>query len=221
MPRLELFREDHMQKAYGIYLLKPSHSVIRKMRKSIRPSEFGQKTWGSSFLAIDWLAQQNLAADTRLLEIGCGWAPIAIYAASQIGLKATGMDIDDSVFPYMDVHSEMNDCRVKALHSSYADLTSAQLSKYDLLIGADICYWDNLIDELLAMFERAFAAGVQQIIIADPGRSTFVKLCDLCEQLWPEHFVHEYWYALEPKRMEGQLLILANPQMTLHRHSLD
>ena len=208
MPRLEIFPEDHAQLAYGLYFLKPSHPLIRKMRKNIRPSEFGQKTWGASFLAIDWLQENPLPKHTRLLELGCGWAPIAVYAASQQQIKATGMDIDDSVFPYMDVLAEMNECRVRALHSSYTDLSAEQLQKFTALIGADICYWDNLTDELMALFQRAQNAGIQQIVIADPGRSTFTQLCDQCEQRWPHAFQHEYWYALEPKRMEGQLLIL-------------
>lgn len=208
MPRLEIFPEDHVQLAYGIYLLKTSHPWVRKMRKSIRPSEFGQKTWGSSFLAIDWLKENPLAASTRLLELGCGWAPIAIYAASQQQAKATGMDIDDQVFPYMDLHAEINECRVKALHSSFADLSSKQLAKFDMLIGADICYSSTLNQELLALFERAQQAGAKHIVIADPGRSTFVELCDLCENKWPQAFRHDYWFALEPKRVEGQILHL-------------
>lgn len=208
MPRLELFPEDHMQYAYGIYLLKVSHPWVRKMRKHIRPSEFGQKTWGSSFLAIDWLHENPLPAATRLLELGCGWAPIAIYAASQQHAKATAMDIDDHVFPYMDLHAEINECKVKALHASFADLTDKQLAKFDALAGADICYSSALNQELLALFERAQQAGVRQIIIADPGRSTFVELCDQCEEKWPQAFQHDYWYALEPKRMEGQIMRL-------------
>lgn len=208
MPRLELFPEDHMQFAYGIYLLKVSHPWVRKMRKSIRPSEFGQKTWGSSFLAIDWLQENPLPAATTLLELGCGWAPIAIYAASQQQAKATGMDIDDQVFPYMDLHAEINDCRVKALHSPFSDLDNKQLSRFKVLAGADICYSSELNQELLALFERAEQSGVESIIIADPGRSTFLELCDQCEARWPKAFQHDYWYALEPKRMEGQIMRL-------------
>lgn len=208
MPKLEVFPEDHLHYAYGIYLLKTSHPWIRKMRKTIRPSEFGQKTWGSSFLAIDWLRENPLPADTRLLELGCGWAPIAIYAASQQRAKSTGMDIDDQVFPYMDLHAEINECRVKALHAAFADLTDKQLARFDILIGAEVCYSSTLNQELIELFTRAQQAGVKRIVITDPGRSTFVDLCDRCEALWPEAFQHDYWYALEPKRVEGQVLQL-------------
>lgn len=207
MPKLTLFKDDHMQLAYGLYLLKTSHPLIRKMRKQIRPSLFGQRMWGSSFLAIDYLKENPITENSRILELGCGWAPIAVYAATQ-GHKATGLDIDDQVFPYMDVLAQTNDVKVKALHMSFAELDAKHLSKYHLLAGADICYWEGMVAELVALFQRAQAAGVQRILISDPGRSTFAALCDECERLWPKAFKHRHWYALEPSRYEGQILEL-------------
>lgn len=208
MPKLEIFPEDHMHYAYGMYLLKSSHPIIRKMHKSIRPSLFGQRAWGSSFLLVDYLSEHPLAAESKMLELGCGWGVVSVYAASQAGAKATGMDIDDKVFPYMDMLAATNDCKVKSLHAGFAELDHKHLSKFNLITGADICFWENLIGDLIELFTRAKAAGVKQIIISDPGRSTFAELCDRCEKLWPESFQHLYWYALEPKRFEGQILAL-------------
>lgn len=208
MPRLEVFPEDHMHYAYGIYLFKNRHPLVRKMHKTIRPIVFGHKTWSASFLLIDWLTEHPLPEDCKVLELGCGWAPIAVYCASRQGSKATAMDIDDAVFPYMDMLAGANDCKVKALHAGFADLTEKQLSKFDTLVGADISFWDDLTDQLLAMFKRAKDAGVRQIVISDPGRSTFARLCDECEALWPQAFNHSYWYSLEPNRFEGQILHL-------------
>lgn len=208
MPKLEIFPEDHMHYAYGLYLLKSSHSIIRKMHKTIRPSLFGQRAWGSSFLLIDYLIENPLDQDCKLLELGCGWGVVAVHAASQQGVKATGMDIDDKVFPYMETIAATNDCKVKSLHAGFSDLDNKQLSKFNVLVGADVCFWANLVDELVELFKRAKYAGVNKIIISDPGRSTFAELCDRTEKLWPDSFQHYYWYALEPKRFEGQILVL-------------
>lgn len=208
MPRLTVFPEDHMHYAYGIYLFKNSHPLVRRLRKVAQPSVYGHRTWSSSFLLIDWLQAHPLPADSRMLELGCGWAPVAVYCASQQGVKATGLDIDDQVFPFMDMLASANDTRVKALHASFEELTDKQLARFHTLAGADICFWDDLTDALMALFRRARQAGVQQIIVADPGRSTFARLCDECEQEWPQAFSHEHWYAVEPKRFEGQILRL-------------
>lgn len=209
MPKLEIFPEDHMHYAYGMYLLKASHPIIRKMHKTFRPSLFGQRAWGASFLLIDYLTENPLAQQNKALELGCGWGVVSVFCASQLNIKATGMDIDDKVFPYMDTLAATNDCKVRSLHAGFADLGDKQLSRYTVLTGADICFWEHLVDELIELFKRAEKAGIQQIIISDPGRSTFAELCDKCELLWPQAFQHDYWYALEPRRVEGQIMRLS------------
>lgn len=208
MPRLDIFPEDQMHYAYGIYLFKSRHPLVRRLKKVAQPSVHGHKPWSSSFLLMDWLQENPLPAGSRVLELGCGWGPASVFCASQQQAKVTGLDIDDSVFPYLDMLAAANDCRVKPLHAAFADLSDKQLAKFDTLIGADICFWDGLTDELLTLFKRARKAGVKQILLADPGRTTFVKLRDECEQRWPESTRHDYWYALEPKRFEGQILQL-------------
>lgn len=209
MPKLKIFPEDHMHYAYGMYLLKASHPIIRKMHKSIRPSLFGQRAWGASFLLIDYLSENPLNQQQRALELGCGWGVVSVYCASQLQVKSTGMDIDDKVFPYMETLAATNDCKIKRLHMGFADLSEKHLSKFTVLTGADICFWEHLVGDLSALFQRAKNAGIKQIIISDPGRSTFADLCDQCEALWPQAFQHSYWYALEPKRVEGQLMVLS------------
>ena len=101
-----------------------------------------------------------------------------------------------------------NDCKVKPLQASFGDMKGKQLADFDVVIGADICFWDALVDDLFKLFKRAKRAGVKKIILADPGRSTFDELCEKCEKAWPAAYTHEFWYALEPKRFEGRLLIL-------------
>ncbi len=177
MPRLDIFPEDQMHYAYGIYLFKSRHPLVRRLKKVAQPSVHGHKPWSSSFLLMDWLQENPLPG---------GRGPASVFCASQLQAKVTGLDIDDSVFPYLDMLAAANDCRVKPLHAAFADLSDKQLAKFDTLIGADICFWDGLTDELLTLFKRARK----------------------CEQRWPESTRHDYWYALEPKRFEGQILQL-------------
>ncbi|TVV44107.1 methyltransferase [Thalassolituus sp. C2-1] len=208
MPRLEIFAEDHMQYAYGIYLFTAKHPLVRKLKKVAKPSVHGHKTWSSSFLLMDWLSSNPLAKNTRVLELGCGWGPAAVYCASQQQAKVTGLDVDDSVFPYLDMVAAANDAKVRPLHASFNDMKGQNLAKFDCIIGADICFWDEMVSDLLRLFKRAKKAGVKQIILADPGRSTFDELTNRCEKLWPAAFTYEHWFALEPNRFEGRLMIL-------------
>jgi predicted nicotinamide N-methyase len=208
MPRLEVFSQDHMKLAYGIYLFTSKHPLVRKLKRIAQPSVHGHKTWSSSYLIMDYLTEQPLPEGSRVLELGCGWGPASVYCASQQKARVTGLDVDDSVFPYLDMMAAANDCKVKALHASFNDMKVAQLEKFDCIIGADICFWESLTDDLFRLFKRAKKAGVKKIILADPGRSTYEELLQRCEKTWPEAFSHNYWYALEPKRFEGQLMVL-------------
>ena len=208
MPRLEVFEQDHLQMAYGIYMLTAKSPVVRKLKRIAQPNIHGHKTWSSSFLIMDYLQDNKLKKNTRLLELGCGWGPASVYCASQQKAKVTGLDLDENVFPYLEVMAAPNDCKVKPLQASFSDMKGKDLAEFDVVIGADICFWDALVDDLFKLFKRAKRAGVKKIILADPGRSTFDELCEKCEKAWPGSYTHEFWYALEPKRFEGRLLIL-------------
>ena len=77
MPKLQRVPEAHVEYAYGIYLLGTKHRLIKALRKRYQPSIHGHRTWGSSFLLMDYLANNGIRRGTRAAEIGCGWAPLA------------------------------------------------------------------------------------------------------------------------------------------------
>ena len=80
------------------------------------------------------------------------------------------------------------------------------LANYDVIVGGDICFWDELADEWFAMLKRAASAGVKKLVLADPGRQPFLDLIDKCDKKWPtEHLI---WLALQPKKFEGSLMIV-------------
>ena len=110
MPRLEVFEQDHLQMAYGIYMLTAKSPVVRKLKRIAQPNIHGHKTWSSSFLIMDYLQDNKLKKNTRLLELGCGWGPASVYCASQQKAKVTGLDLDENVFPYLEVMAAANDC---------------------------------------------------------------------------------------------------------------
>ena len=50
----------------------------------------------------------------------------------------------------------------------------------DLIVGADICFWEELVDPLYQLVRQGVAAGVPEILVADPGRPPFDDLCARC-----------------------------------------
>ncbi len=193
-----------MYQAYGIYLLKSQHRVIRRLKQQYQPSVHGHRTWNSSFLLMDYLAAKPIRRGARVLEIGCGWGAAAIFCAQRFNARATGLDIDRDVFPFMEALAELNDVEVEPLGRKFEKLTSSQLGSFHTVIGSDICFWDSLVKPLERLVARAFKGGARRFVIADPGRPTFYEFVDRCRR---KHRVRlTEWFAVEPQRFEGEVV---------------
>lgn len=169
-------RPDHL-KAFGIKVLNSRNKDIRKLRKDHPPAIHGTKCWKSSYLIMDYLRENGLPngkkKKCRVMEVGCGWGLASIFCAREFGAKITGTDADDNVFPYLDLHAENNGVEMKRYTAKFQDLTVSELSDFDLVLAADVCFWDKLVKPLWKLVRNAMDAGVQQVIIADPGREPF------------------------------------------------
>ena len=204
MPELEQMPEAQMFRAYGVYLLKTQHRLIRQLKKRYQPSVHGHRTWKSSFLLMDYLSEHPIGKGARVLEIGCGWGAASVFCASRFKARVTGLDIDREVFPYVDLLAELNDVEVSTLRSKFENLTGRQLDGFHTVIGADICFWDSLVKPLRLLVNRAFRNGTRRFVIADPGRPTFYEFVDWCQKRHRVELME--WYSLEPERFEGEVV---------------
>lgn len=208
MPKLERLPEPHIYQAYGIYLLESKHRLIRRLKKAYQPSVHGHKTWNASFLLMDYLQHEPLTRQSRVLEIGCGWGPGSVFCASRFNAKVTALDVDEDVFPFLDVLAALNNVDVAALSSRFEKLSDEDLAGFDVIVGSDICFWDKLVKPLNRLVERALDAGVKRVIITDPGRPTFYEFCDLARR---RHRVElQEWYATEPEYFAGEVVEVRN-----------
>lgn len=190
----------------GVQRMTSKNLTIRKLKREHPTSIHGNKFWSSSYLLMDYLNDNPPTKRTRILEIGCGWGLTAIYCSKTFGCKVTGVDADADVFPYLQAHAELNNVKIDTLHRTFEKLDTKMLSQYDLIIGGDICFWDELNDALFNLFKRAKKAGVKKAVIADPQRQPFI---DLCARL-DDHFSHEVWdWELpEPTPANGDILVV-------------
>ena len=61
-----------------------------------------------------------------------------------------------------------------------------------------------LVKPLSKLITRALKAGVERVIITDPGRPTFYELADLCSK---KHDVSlQEWFAVRPNHFTGEVL---------------
>ena len=195
--------------SHGITVFLSAHPEIRRLKRDHYTAFHGNKFWTSSWLIMDFLKKQGLPDGTRILEVGCGWGLAGIYCAKKHNALVTAVDIDSEVFPYLQLHADINRVQVRALKKSFEGLRKKDLKGFDMIIGADICFWDDMVKPLKNLIHRAFSTGLRQILIADPGRPTFEALGD--------YFVGKGrgetldWSVRRPRPIQGRILSIGPP----------
>ncbi len=186
-----------------------SHPEIRRVkREGNYPSIHGNKLWKSSCLIIDYLKKNPPEHADTVIDVGCGWGASGIWCAKKLGSDVTSMDADPDVFPFLEVAADLNGVTTTPLVSRFEKLTKRQLSEFDMLIAADICFWDELVDPVYKMVNRAVKAGVKQIVIADPERPTFHEMAARCID---RHYAEVIeWETRSPIKAHGALLVIQN-----------
>jgi predicted nicotinamide N-methyase len=201
-----------LKKHYYLYkdlkVLKTSHPEVRKIkRKSHGPTAHGNKVWRSSFVMLDYLETYPLNENSYALELGCGWGLAGLYLKKIQNVNIKCIDIDPSVKPYFDLQNKINNCQIDFEACSFESLSTQTLSKYQCLIGTDICFWDELTGGLFKLFQKARTAGVKKILIADPGRPPFWALAELCAEKMGSEVITRR--IVEPMKSEKHILVIA------------
>ncbi|MEQ8515994.1 MAG: methyltransferase [Chromatocurvus sp.] len=193
----------------GALMPTASHPAIRSVkRRSAQPEIHGNKLWKSSCLVIDYLHRTRPPAPESVIDVGCGWGIGGVWCAQRYGADVTSVDADPNVFPYLDVVAGLNGVETQHLARRFEQLTTQQLARHDLMIGADICFWDELVKPVYNLVNRAVRAGVGQIILADPERPTFVEMAERVIDRHGGELVE--WRTRGPLSARGVLLIIEN-----------
>lgn len=186
-----------------------SHPDIRRVkRQGNHPSIHGTKLWKSSCLIIDYLNRNRPEHCQSVIDVGCGWGASGIWCAKKLGSDVTSMDADPAVFPFLDVAAQLNGVTTTPLVSRFEKLTTRQLHQFDMLIATDICFWDELVDPVYKMVNRAVKAGVRHILIADPERPTFHEMARRCVKKHCADVIE--WETRSPIKAQGAIMIIEN-----------
>ena len=194
----------HARQAFGLTILDTRHPAVRRLRYEAQPLLHGQKVWHASFLLMDYLQQHGLHRGARVLEVGCGWGLVGIYCAKTFHAQVTGLDADAAVFPYLRLHAQLNGVHIETRQGTFADLSAPDLAAFDLIIGSDICFWDELVEPLYHLVQHGVNTGVAEILVADPDRPPFDELCARCGQHSNAAVLD--WEITKPVTVGGKIL---------------
>ncbi len=197
--------DTHTRDVFGIIVRKNSHKDIRKLKRTSGDASIhGNKFWMSTSLMIDYLQENPLPLGARVLEVGCGWGISGVYCAKHYQATVTGLDADASVFPYMQYHAALNNVSVETLALRYEDISEAMLAEFDVVIASDICFWDEMTQPLVALIHRCYQAGVQRVVMTDPGRQPFRDMAEQCVDTFDA--LYENWSVPHPYNISGLVL---------------
>tara|TARA_R100000900_G_scaffold29754_1_gene24010 strand:- start:427190 stop:427801 length:612 start_codon:yes stop_codon:yes gene_type:complete len=192
---------------HGLTVYKKTSPTLKKLlEEKDEPEIHGTKIWYSSFFVIDYLDANPPEKAANIMEIGCGWGFLSIYCAKQFAANVTGVDADKHVFPFLNLHAQANGVKVEKKVARFENLKRKTLKKQDIVVGADICFWKELIDPLYKVIKKSLEEGVSRIIIADPGRSPFLKLAKRCKKKFGAELFEVEIH--EPSHKDGYLLII-------------
>ena len=198
---------NHRQ-AFGLKILNASHPRVRQLKREGHVAEIhGNKFWNSSFLIMDYLKRHPLPKKSRVLEIGCGWGLLGLYCARNFGNRVHGIDADANVLPYLELHAEVNGETMTGERRTFNQLTVDYLKDFDVILGADICFWDEMSGQLFNLIRRARKAGVSQVMIADPCRPPFNDLAEKCEAKL-ENTERVEVFLKRPVNASGEIIIV-------------
>ena len=184
-------QDNTLKERHGLTYCTGAHPDIREHnKKGNRPTEFGNKVWATSLVLIDYLETSSLSLNgLRVLEIGCGWGLLGVYLAKRFKCDVTCSDFDPLVLPIVSLHGSLNNVEIKTKVASFSDFTEQELENYDLIIGAEVCYSEEVSRELIHFFEKAFTAKVKHLLIADPGRPDFDDCVIYCKGKVPTRVI--------------------------------
>lgn len=201
--------KSELRRIHGIFYLTPQHKTIKRLKREHPAEIHGTKHWGSSFLLMQYFKRHPPKKGARVLELGAGWGLISAYLARKHKCKVTALDADENVFPYLDVHAEMNEVKIDTLCKPFEKLSKKELDKFDLIVGGDICFWDSLSDILFKLIRKANSGKrKKKIIIADPERPPFWDLVDRCMDKIDADMEVVEQTTNKPRRLVGQLLVI-------------
>ena len=197
------------RKFRGVTLPTAGHKVIRRVKRDgHEPSIHGTKLWRSSFLIMDYLHKHPPEAADNVLDAGCGWGITGIWCARKFGASVVSLDADPAVFPYLNAVAELNNVTTTPMVRRFEQLKKSQLASFDLLVAADVCFWDELVKPVGKLIDRAIDAGVGQIVIADPERPTFHEMAEKAISRHGGDLIH--WSIKGKLKATGALLVINN-----------
>jgi hypothetical protein len=141
----------------------------------------GLRTWEASLLLSEWLLEQNIERKS-VLELGAGTGLVGILAA-KMGAKVMATDGSDMVVTKLSGNFELNNVSIDSGVLWWGDENEILKRKWDLIVGADITYDEDVCSSLAETYALGIKHGATGILAATVRNErtlmVFVKECGM------------------------------------------
>jgi len=142
----------------------------------------GLKTWEASLLLTEYLFTQDLKGKD-VLELGAGTGLVSITAA-KLGAQVLATDGSPTVIETLSNNASLNDVDFEREVLTWgSEGTEGLEKKFDLVIGADITYDEEVCEALAESYENALKLGGTGLLAAtvrnEDTLAAFVRACGI------------------------------------------
>jgi len=145
------------------------------------PSEFPfwVKLWEAAIVLAQYLAGQQFAKGTRLLELGAGLGAPGLAAAAA-GCLVTLTDYEEQIIDFERISasaSRLEDVRFEILDW----LSPPEMEQYDIIVGAEILFREEFFEPLLGVMRKALKPGGVVYLAHDIRRQSLKPFLEMAE----------------------------------------
>jgi len=143
------------------------------------------KIWEASIVLCEYLTQLNLDLNAHILELGAG-AGLTGMMLGRMGHPMTITDYDDHALALLQKnvkHNKLKNVRVNKLDWFQSEVDET----YDIIIGSELIYKEELIQPLLDLFLKCLKPEGKIFIAHDRVRRNMLPFLEKAEQYFQVH----------------------------------
>jgi predicted nicotinamide N-methyase len=148
-----------------LYTAHPGSRLSRLVTPGDAAPYWAYQWAGGLALAQHIRAHPEVVAGKRVLDLGAGSGLVGIVAA-QAGALASAAEIDVHGQAAIALNAAANEVTLPLLA---LDLAGAAPEGFDLILGGDVFYLEDVARRMLPFLMRCVAAGID-VLVGDPGR---------------------------------------------------
>ncbi len=159
--------------------------------------------WASSEVLAQFMYRYDTAGK-RILEVGCGIALTSLMLNHRHA-DITATDYHPEANGFLLENTRLNhDTDIPFIRTGWGDAIS-ELGMFDLIIGSDLLYEQNHVEELSAFIDQ-HARPQASVILVDPGRGNHAKFSKAMVKRGYSHSQHQPTGDSVPTTFRGQIL---------------